>query len=119
MVGRRSLITLRVETVSKEQQRSTGVKELHHRLPQFVVLYGLRDVVIEACLRSILDLVFHGICRQSHDWNLGIVVVLFPGANLAARVVTILHGHLNIALERIDQPFPLVARKDLSTYDDE
>lgn len=100
-----------MKTVSKEQQRSTGIKELHHRLPQFVMLNRLRDVVVEACLSGILDLVFHGVCRQSHDRDLGIMIVLFPGTNLATCVVAVLHGHLNIALEEVSRFFRVMRDK--------
>lgn len=116
MLGRRSLVTFRVKTVSKEQRRPTGVEEFHHRFPQFVVLDWLRNVVVEACLRSILDLFFHGICGQGHDRDLWIMVLLLPGANFAACVVAVLHGHLDIALE-VDPLVKLFWRCKKGTFD--
>jgi len=83
------------------------------------VLDRFSDVVVEARLRSILDLILHRIRGQSHDGNLGIVVLLFPAPNLTASVVAVLHGHLDVALwiKLADPVWPLKG-KDLP-YNDE
>ena len=93
------LLLLWVKTVSQKHEGAAGLEKTHHHLPQFIVLDGFGDIVIETCPSSVFNLICHCICRKSHDWNLRVMVLLLPVTDVSAGIVTILDGHLNVALQ--------------------
>lgn len=94
------LLLLWVEPVSQKHEGAAGLEKTHHHLPQFIVLDRFGDIVIETCSGSVFNLICHCICRKSHDWNLWVMVLLLPVTDVFAGIVTVLDGHLNIALQR-------------------
>lgn len=89
--------TLRFAILEKDT-RSAGVEQLHHHLTELVVFDRLRDVVVEASVGGIVDLVYHRIGGERHNGDLGEVVVILPGSDLLAGLIPVFNRHLNIAL---------------------
>lgn len=90
-------VVIRFQTITKKQ-RAIRSEKSHHHFSKFVVFDRFRHIIIETSTCSILNLIGHRIGGESHNRNLGIVILHFPSANLTTRFVTIFDRHLDITL---------------------
>ena len=95
----RGILALCAKAITEEQEWSSRVEKTHHHLAQFVVLDRLGHIVVESCTSRILNLVSHGVCGESHDRNLWVVVPLLPVTNVFAGFISILDRHLDVTLQ--------------------
>lgn len=90
----------RRDQVSDDHEEAKGdqEREVPSSFSKFVVFDRFRHIIIETSTCSILNLIGHRIGGESHNRNLGIVILHFPSANLTTRFVTIFDRHLDITL---------------------
>jgi hypothetical protein len=78
--------------------RVDRIQKLCHDDRELFELNGLRDVGVEACLRTFGVDIAKNIGRQGNDGYTSVSVFLFPASNLFACLVSVFVRHMQIAL---------------------
>ena len=83
-----------------EPRRARRIQQPTHRLAQILKVNRLGDVVVEAGLQALVEDVGHDVGGEGDDGHARVGVGGFPGADLAAGLVAVFAGHVEVALWR-------------------
>ena len=77
-----------------------GIHESKHHRAELFEIDRLRDVTVEAGVHTLRVYVPKYVGGESNNWQVRVLVLLFPLAKLAAGLVTVLVRHMEIALQQ-------------------
>lgn len=84
--------------------RCVPVDQLNQKVTQSGPLDRFGGVLCEAGGGGVPLTFSHNVCGQRNHRDMGMTVLLLPGANLSAGFISIFVGHLNIALKKQLEP---------------